>query len=136
AAVERQCDVLDVNVRNAVGKAAEEFDRIDALPVEVTGIEREAELLTAAQRFQGHLGTEQVERNLARVYLEGELDAAISAHIQDRFPLAGKIVQACFDLPRTWGRIAGNSRPQRRASEATDDGDPQLLRRANGRRHF
>ena len=66
AAVQRQRHVLDVDVIDAIRKTAQELDRIDALPVQMARIEREAELLAAVQRVQDHLGAVQVEGDLAR----------------------------------------------------------------------
>ena len=47
-------DVLDVDVKDAIGKSAQELDRIDALPVQMARIEGEAELLAAVQGVEHH----------------------------------------------------------------------------------
>ena len=51
-AIERQHRVLDVDVIDAIAEAADELDRVNALPVQVTRIEREAELRPAVQRVE------------------------------------------------------------------------------------
>ena len=56
AAVERHDRVLDVHVIDAIGKRANELDRIDPLPQQMAGIEVEAELLAAIERLQRPLG--------------------------------------------------------------------------------
>src|SRR5439155_10080911 len=73
APVQRQRRVLDVDVVNAVREAAHELRRVDPLPVQVAGVEQQAELLPAVQGVEYHLGRVQVEGDLPRVDLEGEL---------------------------------------------------------------
>src|SRR5690606_14586392 len=51
AAVELDDGVLHVDVVDAVAEAADELDRIDALPEQVARVEVEAELLAAAERL-------------------------------------------------------------------------------------
>ena len=51
APVERDDGVLHVDVINPLREGADEFHRIDPLPEQVAGIEVEAELLAAVQRF-------------------------------------------------------------------------------------
>src|SRR5207302_1487374 len=75
-AIEADAGVLDVDMVDPVGEAAHELDRVDALPVQVAGVEGEAELLAAAQRVEDRLGAIQVEGELSRVDLAGELQPA------------------------------------------------------------
>ena len=49
SAVQRQRQVLDVDVKNPVAETTQELDRIDALPVQMARVEGEAELLPAVQ---------------------------------------------------------------------------------------
>src|SRR5438105_3530566 len=116
-----------MNMINAVWKAAQELDRINSLPVEVTGIKGEPELLPAAQRLQGHFRRIQVERDLAGMDLVSELDAAVAADIQDRIPFVREVLETSLHNGLSGHWIARHIRPDRRAGKAADHGDPQLL---------
>src|SRR5258708_4968154 len=72
ATVERQGQILDVDVIDAVGKAAYELGRLDALPVQMARIERETELLATAQDVEDRLGAVEIEGNLPGMHLQGE----------------------------------------------------------------
>src|SRR5207244_9454774 len=97
-----------VYVKNTVGEAADELDRIDTLPVEVAGVEGEAKLLAPFDRLQSHFRAEKVESDLAGMHLEGEADAGLAARIQDRPPLPRERLEAGGDLVGIGGRIAGD----------------------------
>src|SRR5690606_26994597 len=55
AAVQQLDGLLDVDVVDAVGELVHEGRRVDELPVEVAGIEIDAEALAVADRLQGSL---------------------------------------------------------------------------------
>src|SRR5688572_3791355 len=94
AAVKRDDRVLDVHVVDAVGERPDELDRIDPLPMEVAGVEVEAEFLAMAKRFKGPLRRVDVKRNLGRMDLQGELHAALGKHVEDRVEPVGKQLKA------------------------------------------
>src|SRR5439155_17117680 len=94
--VEGNGHVLDMDVKDAVGKAADESYRVDPLPVQVGGVEGEAKLVAAAQGVEDHLGAVQVEGDLAGVDLEGVADAALRADVEDGRPAADELAQSLF----------------------------------------
>src|SRR5215468_10421841 len=123
-------------MEDAVGEATDELDRVDALPVEVTRVEREAELLAAADRVEDCLGAVQVEGELARVDLTGEGEAALGAGVEDRRPRPGEVIQPCGnDLGRRT-RIAGDEGPQSRPGKSTDRRGAKFLRRPDCGNHL
>src|SRR5262249_61523539 len=76
-AVERDGHVLDVNVQDALGEAAQKLHRVDPLPVQVARVEEEAELLAFVERLEHQLGAGQVEGELPRMDLAGKLHPAV-----------------------------------------------------------
>src|SRR5581483_1656536 len=90
---------------NSIGKAAQELHGIDPLPVQMARIEIEAELLSAAQGFQGHLRTIEIEGDLAGVDLEGKAHATLLANVQDGIPALSKTAECRLNLRCGRGRI-------------------------------
>ena len=97
-AVERDGGVLDMAMVDAVGESAEEFDGIDALPVEVARVEVETEFLAAADRFEGAFGGVEVKGDLGRMDFEREFDAVLAVGVHDRIELISEKLIASFDL--------------------------------------
>src|SRR5690606_25459871 len=64
AAVEVDVRVLQVHVVDAVTELVEEGDRVDALPLEVAGIEIQTEPVAMPDRFERARGRPEVERDL------------------------------------------------------------------------
>ena len=89
--------VLDVHMVDPVGERADELDRAHSLPVEMAGVEVEAELLAAAESPKGPLSGEDVEGDLGGMYLEGEPHAGFREHIEDRMPPLGELGIARLD---------------------------------------
>src|SRR5262249_5571178 len=112
---------------NAVRKAAQELDGVNALPVEVARVEGEADCFAAVDGLEGHLSAVEVESNLAGMDLEGKLDATVPANIEDGIPLAGKILQAGGHYGRGGRRIAGHVGPEPRPGEAAQHHVAQLF---------
>ena len=133
AAVEAQHGVLQVDVVDAVGEAAQEGDGVDALPVQVAGVEEDAELLAGVQHVEDDFGRVEVEGELPRMHLAGEADAAVARGVEDRVPLRGERLQGVGDHPRLGRGVAGGVGPNRRAGEAAHDVRAQLLGEAEGR---
>ena len=129
-AVERPRGVLDVHVVDPVGEGPDELDRVDELPEQVAGVEVEAELGPVVERLQGHLGRVDVEGDLGRVDLQAELDAALLEDVEDRVPALGQELEAGVDHRVGDRRERVEQVPDRRAGEAVDDLDAQLLRGA------
>ena len=96
-AVERDDRVLDVHVVDAVVERADELHGVDALPVEVAGVEVEAELLAAAERVERPLGGDDVEGDLGGMHLQREPHAALGEHVEDRIPALGELREAGVD---------------------------------------
>ena len=108
-------------------KAAQELDGIDALPVQMAGVEGEAEFFAAVEGVEGHLGAVEVEGDLAGMDLEGEPDAALAADVEDRVPLLGELGQAIASIVCGVGpRIARHVGPERRAGEAAETPSPSF----------
>ena len=135
AAVERHDRVLHVDVVDAVGECADELDRIDPLPDQVARVEVEAELLAVVQRLQRPLGRVQIEGDLRRMHLQGELHAALAEHVEDRVEPLGQQLEAVVDHLRRDRREGIQQGPDARAGEAVDHADAQLLRGPGGVDH-
>src|SRR5207237_10060433 len=95
-------------------------------------IKGETELFTAAKRIQGHLCAIQIKSDLSGMNFRRKLHPAVTTDIQNRVPLACEILKTFRD--HTWARpgITAAVRPQRRTSQAAENSDTQLLRRAGG----
>ncbi len=74
----RRDGVLDVHMVDPIGERSDELDRINALPVQVAGIEVEAEFLAMIQGFKRTFGRVEVERDFRRMYFQGKLDATFA----------------------------------------------------------
>ena len=103
-------------------------DGVDHLPVQVAGVEVEAELGPVADRLQGALGGVDVEGDLGRVDLQRELDAALLEDVEDRVPSVGEQLESVVDggIRHRGERV--EQMPDGRAGEAVDHLDAQLLR--------
>ena len=99
------------------------------LPEQVAGVEVEAELGPVFERLQGHLGRVDVEGDLGRMDLQAELDAALLEDVEDRVPAVGQVLEPGLDhrVGDGWERV--EQVPDRRAGEAVDDLDAELVRR-------
>ena len=135
-AVERPGGVLDVDVVDPVGERPDELDGVDELPEQVAGVEVEAELGAVVERLQGRLGRVDVEGDLGRVDLQGELDAALLEDVEDRVPAVGEQLEAIVDHRVGHRRERVEQVPDRRAGEAVDDLDAQLLGGPRGVLHL
>src|SRR5437868_3513279 len=91
AAIEQRDGVFYVDVINAVGERADEFDRIDTLPNQVARIEVEAELFAAADGVQGALGGIDVESDFRGMHFEREANTAFGEHIENWIPALGEL---------------------------------------------
>src|SRR4051794_16966935 len=127
AAVERDDGVLHVHVIDAIRKGAKEFDRVDALPVQVTGVEVEAELGTVVEGFQGPFGRVNVEGDLSGMDFQGELDAALGEDVEDWIEAIGKELETVVDHLAGDGREAVEQVPDRAAREAVHDADTEAF---------
>src|SRR5437762_3526723 len=78
-----------------------------ALPVQVAGVEQEAELLATVEHFQRAFRAVQVEGDLAGVDFKGEPHAGVAAGVEDRVPAVGEVAEAGLDRGGIRGRPAG-----------------------------
>ena len=92
AAIQGHDRVLDVDVVDAVMERADELHGTDALPVEVAGVEVEAEFLTVVDRCQGPLGRVDVERDFGRMDFERELDSGKFKTLQQATERIGRLL--------------------------------------------
>src|SRR5207248_4534878 len=125
---QRQRDILNVHVTDPVGEVPDELDGVHALPVQMTRVKREPELLAAVDGLDRPFGTVQVERDLPGVHLESEADAGVPAGVQDWVPTAGECAERLVDRFRGGPRVAGDGGTYRRAGKAAHHRGPPLLR--------
>ena len=83
--------VLDVRVEDAVREVADELHVVDTLVAEVAGVVVEAEALVVADGLKGALRGGDVEGDLGRVHLEGEVDVVLLEGLEDGLPAPGVI---------------------------------------------
>ena len=86
--------------------------------------------------FEGSLGGVDVEGDLGRVDLQRELDAALLEDVEDRVPAVGEQLEAVVDGGVGHRRERVEQVPDRRAGEAVDDLDAQLLGGPGGVLHL
>jgi hypothetical protein len=136
AAVEGNGGIFHVDVVDAIGEGADEFDGINALPDEVAGVEVEAEFLASVECLECAFGGVEVEGDFGGVYFEGEFDAAVFEDIEDGVPAFGEELEAAFDHGfGGWGEVV-DEMPDGGAGEAIDDADIEFLGGAGGFFHF
>lgn len=129
-------NVLHVDVVDAVGEFADEFDVVHALVEQVAGVEVEAEGFVAFEGVDGAFGAGDVEGDFGGVDFEGEADAVAAEFVEDGRPGFGKLVVAARDHLRRDGREAVEEMPDARACEAVDDFDAEIFRGARGEFEF
>jgi len=95
----------------------------------MAGIKVEAKGRPTAHRLQRPPGRGPVERDLSRVYLQGELHAALVEHVQDRVPQLGEGLEAVLHHLVADGREAVEQVPDGRPGEAVHHLDPHVLGR-------
>jgi hypothetical protein len=116
-------DVLHVGVEDAVAEGADELRRSHALVAEVRGVVVEAETLVALDRRDRALRRGDVERDLGRVHLEGEVHVELVVGLEDRAEALGEVGEAALVPILLRGRREGVERvPDRGAGEAVDRG--------------
>src|SRR5262245_61066111 len=79
-----------MHMENAIRKSVQKLDRVHTLPVQVAGVEEEAELFPAVQCIERHLSTVKIEGHLARMNFQGEAHARFAANIEDGVPMVGE----------------------------------------------
>ena len=102
-------------------------DGIDPLPVEMAGVEVEAEFFAMVERLERSFGGENIEGDLGRVDFQREFHAALAEHVQDRVPAFGE--QSSKPASIMSGGTGGKSHeqvPDAAAGEAVDDCDAEL----------
>src|SRR5687768_11317935 len=82
---------------DAVREAPNELHRIDPLPVQVTRVEREPEVLAPVERVENDLRGVQVERELPRMHLAREPHPALARRVEDRVPLLRELLKRLRD---------------------------------------
>ena len=117
-------------------EGANELHRVDALPVEVAGIEVEPKLLAAADRLERPLGRDRVERDFRRVHLERKPHAALREHVEDRVPAIGELLEPGTEHRFGHGREGIEEMPDARAGEPVDHRHAELLGGAGGALHL
>jgi len=127
AAVERDDGVFDVHVIDAVGEGPQEFDGVDALPVEMAGVEIEAKFGAVVERFERPLSGVDIESNLGGMDFEGEFDAAFGEDVENRIEAIGKEFEAVVDHFAGDGREAVEQVPDRAAGKTVHDADAKSL---------
>src|SRR4029077_17819971 len=103
-AVERPRRVLAMHVIDAIRECADERDRIDHLPVQVAGIEVEAEHRTMVDRLERSLGRVDIEGDLGLMDFQRELDAALLEDVQDGVPAVGEKLETFVNGGVRYGR--------------------------------
>lgn len=125
-----------MHVKDAIGKAANELDRFDSLPVQMAGIEGEAEFFAAIECIENDFGGVDVEGDLAGVDFEGEADSAVASGIEYRMPLFGELFHGVGDEFGAWGRVACDVAPDGRAGESADDTGTEFFSQLERGDHF
>jgi hypothetical protein len=80
-----------MHMENTVGKLSEKTDRVNHLPMEMARVEVETETLAIVYRLKRSLCSDNIEGNLSRMDLKGEL------HLQSSRPLPA---ERCTDSAR------------------------------------
>src|SRR5262245_47271325 len=112
---------------HAVRKPADKLCWIDALPMQLTRVECEAEFVTTVEGIQGPFGGVEVKSDLTRVHLQGEPDAGVPARVEHRVASACELpIRNVHDLGRG-GRVAADKRPQRRPAKPSDHRGTEFL---------
>ncbi|MEY3457392.1 MAG: hypothetical protein RL215_549 [Planctomycetota bacterium] len=121
ASVEGDGSIFHVDMVDAIGEGANEFDGVDALPDEVAGVEIEAELLAAIECLQGAFRGVDIEGDFGGVNFEGKFDTAVFEDVEDGIPAFGEELEAAFDHGfGGWGEIIKEV-PDGGAGEAIHD---------------
>jgi hypothetical protein len=128
-AVQRRDRILDMHVVDPVRERPNEFHRVHELPMQMAGIEIEAELLAVVQRFERLLSRVDVEGDLRGMDLQTELDAAFAENVQNRIETFGQQLEARFDHRRRYRRERIVQMPDAGTRETVHDADPELLSR-------
>lgn len=127
AAVQHHLAVLDVDMEDAVGELADEFGWVHALPLQVAGVEVEAETRMMADGLQGPLGAPEVKGDFRGMDFQGKIDPLSIEFLQNRRPDFGEFSVAVINhLVRYCGETVEHV-PNRRTSEAIDDLDAKVL---------
>jgi hypothetical protein len=90
--------------KDAVAEGADELHVVDALVAEVRGVVVETETLVALDRRDGALRAGDVERDLGRVHLEGEVHVELVEGLEDRAEALGEVGVAGIPILLRGGR--------------------------------
>ena len=128
-AVELQRRVFHVDVVDPILEFADEDDGIHLLPVQVAGVEIEAESLAMADCLQGPVCGIDVEGDLGGMHLQAESDANFVEDVQDRVEHLGEVGKTLVDglIGHRWEAV--QHVPDRRTREAIGDFEAEVARR-------
>ena len=119
--------VLHVAVIDPIGEGANELDGIDSLPMQMAGVEIEAEFLAVVQRLESPFGRIEVKGDFRGVNFQGELHAAFAKHVENRIEAFGEQLETGIQHLRGHGRKRIIEMPDARAGESVYDADAELL---------
>ncbi len=125
--VEGESGIFHVHVIDAVGEGFEKLDGIHHLPVEMAGIEVEAEGLSVLDGGESPFGGEDVEGDFGWVHFEGEPNAALIEDIENGIPESSEVVESLLDAGFTDRRETVEHVPDAGSCEAVDDFDADVF---------
>jgi len=136
ATVQGDGSVFHVNVVDTIREVTDEFDRVDALPDEVAGVEVETEFFAVVDRFQSAFGGIDVEGDFGRMDFETEFHTTFLEDVHDGIPEVGEELESVVDHALGCGWEVVEQVPDAGSGEPVDGFDVQFSGSAGGVFHF
>ena len=111
------------------------FTGVDPLPVQVAGVEVEAEVRMIAKGLECAFGGDDVECDFGGMNFEGKFDVAFFEDVEDWFPCLGEECKTVLDHFVGNGGEGIKHVPDGGAGESADDVDAEIFCGAGGILH-